>query len=515
MESVKYFKINFAKRIRINILVLERDTLYTHLLHTFNMLTTLADTRTSVWIVDKYYSTVYSSPWIRNVLCINSPDELPKITEIFPVLPELISSPNTLYPVLLNLNHHTGTLKLVDLVVVEQKIGDSNCFVVEIRECAAGSQNNSDWSDITLFEDSPIPIWDEDFSHIKIRLDELKKEGVTSIRDYLTNNLKEFEYIISLLIVNRINKAVVELNEASSKEEVLHGFRNLTTEQSFEYVLRQLEAIWNGETSCEFDASLVTMKGNLRYINLKWTVVIGNETTYKHIYLTTTDLTNRIKEENKYLQRANKEKETLLKEVHHRVKNNLQIITSLIRLQLSGTTNETAKNLLKVSLNRINSIASVHELLYKSNQFSSIDYNEYIRHLVDSLVSSMVDDKLITVEVDVEPVHIPLVSAIPLGLLINEIITNSIKHAFPNGTNGKVFLHLKRLDNKKVLLRVGDNGTGFRINGTTGSEETLGLSLIENLAEQLSGELHRSTVDGTIYELRFEVAKDTKLSLRP
>ncbi len=468
------------------------------------MLTTLADSRTSVWIVDSYYSTVYSSPWIRNTLYIEGKD-LPKITDVFPILPELISSPSTHYPVLLNLSH-TSTPKLVELIVVEQKIGDSGCFVIEIRECTHGSDKaSSDWSDITLFEDSPIPIWDEDFSLIKIRLDELKNQGVTSIRQYLTNNLEEFEHISSLLIVNRINKAVVELNEASSKEEVLQGFRNLTTEQSFEYILRQLEAIWNGETSCEFDASLITMKGNMRFINLKWTVVIGNETTYKHIYLTTTDLTNRIKEENKYLQRANKEKETLLKEVHHRVKNNLQIITSLIRLQLSGTSDEGAKNLLKVSLNRINSIASVHELLYKSDQFSSIDYNEYIRHLVDSLVRSMVEDKSISVEVEVEPVHIPLDSAIPLGLLINEIITNSIKHAFPDKKNGKLFLHLKRLEHNKILLRVGDNGIGFRINEIENSEEeTLGLSLIENLAEQLSGELHRSTIDGTIYELRFK-----------
>ncbi len=480
------------------------------------MLTTLADNRTSIWIVDKTYTTVYTSPWIKSTLHIKSP-ELPIILDVFPVLQELIESPSTQFPVLLQLNHCVDSTKFVDIVVVEQVVNDKACFVVEIRECiSAANKSNSEWSDITLFEDSPIPIWDEDFSEIKIRLDQLKKDGVKSIREYLTKNPDEFVHISSLLKVNRINKAVVELNEANSKEEVLDGFRNLTTDKSFDYILNQLEAIWKGQTSCEFDASLITMKGNLRYINLKWTVVIGNETTYKHIYLTTTDLTHRIKEENRYLQQANKEKETLLKEVHHRVKNNLQIITSLIRLQLGGTTNETAKGLLKVSLNRINSIASVHELLYKSNQFSSIDYNEYIQHLVDSLVKSMVDDKTIEVEVEVERVHIPLVSAIPLGLLINEIITNSIKHAFPNERIGKVFLHLKRLEDKQILLRVGDNGIGIR-NTTLDnlSEDTLGLSLIENLAEQLSGELHRSTIDGTVYELRFDVGKDAKLSLRP
>ena len=480
------------------------------------MLTTLADNRTSIWIIDSSYSTVYSSPWIKLTLSLEN-NELPPIQNVFPILKELIESPSTQYPVMLQLNHCVDSPKFVDLVVVEQLINEQPCFVIEIRECiSAINKANSDWSDITLFEDSPIPIWDEDFSGIKIRLDELKQEGVKSIREHLTRNPDEFVYISSLLKVNRINKAVVELNEANSKDEVLQGFRNLTTDQSFDYILRQLEAIWDGKTSCEFDASLVTMKGNLRYINLKWTVVIGNETTYKHIYLTTTDLTHRIKEENKYLQQANKEKETLLKEVHHRVKNNLQIITSLIRLQLGGTSNETAKSLLKVSLNRINSIASVHELLYKSNQFSSINYSEYIQHLVDSLVKSMVEDKAIEVEVEVERVRIPLFSAIPLGLLINEIITNSIKHAFPNERIGKVFLHLKRIDDKQILLRVGDDGIGIRnIDPENLPEDTLGLSLIENLSEQLSGELHRSTADGTVYELRFEVEKETRLSLRP
>ena len=481
------------------------------------MLTTLADNRTSIWIVDSSYATVYTSPWIHITLDLENQKSV-FLTDIFPVLPELIESTSTQYPVLLQLNHSSGPPKFVEVVVVAQSVNNCNCYIIEIRECVSGSNKvNSDWSDITLFEDSPIPIWDEDFSAIKIRLDELKEQGVKSIRKHLIEFPEEFVKISSLLKVNRINKAVVELNEASSKEEVLSGFRNLTTEKSFDYIVTQLEAIWNGQTSCEFDATLITLKGNLRYINFKWTVVIGNETTYKHIYLTTTDLTHRIKEENRYLQQANKEKETLLKEVHHRVKNNLQIITSLIRLQLGGTSNETAKNLLKVSLNRINSIASVHELLYKSNQFSSIDYNEYIQHLVDYLVKSMVDDKSIEVEVDVEKVHIPLVSAIPLGLLINEIITNSIKHAFPNQQKGKVFLQLKRVDEKVVLLRVGDNGTGFRITDSNPiqEEETLGLSLIENLAEQLSGDLQRSSIDGTVYELRFEVSRNARVYERP
>lgn len=484
------------------------------------MLTTGIPTHSALWIVDDTLKTLHASMNLCTVLGVDCESLRNRtLSDLFPIIEELIKSENTVYPVTINLEERKGKRHYIELIARYQSMGDAGMWILEFfdKHGMLELEHESSSSDTTLFEDSPIPIWDEDFSMIKQRLDELRAFGVISIRSFFQEHPEELLAISSLLRVNRINKAVVELNEASGKHEVLDGFRKLTTTESNEYIIVQLEAIWNNETCCEFDAKLITMKGNLRYVNFKWTVVPGSEKTYDRIYLTTTDLTKRIKEENLYLQQANKEKETLLREVHHRVKNNLQIITSLIRLQLGNTGNTPAKKLLEVSLSRISSIASVHELLYKSNQFSSIDYSEYIHHLVESLINSMADPGQIDVEIEVDDVKIPLDSAIPLGLLINEILTNSIKHAFQPGKRGKIHLKLLKEEDDRIVLKVGDNGNGFSLPSSTSDDEheTLGLSLIDNLAEQLSGTLTCSSHEGTQYVLAFKVNGKARASVQP
>jgi PAS domain S-box-containing protein len=357
----------------------------------------------------------------------------------------------------------------------------------------------------SLFEDSPIPIWDEDFSGVKEELDVLKLQGVSDPRSYFEVHSDELYRVVSRMIVNKINMAVVELNEGVSKEDVLNNFKRLLTKKSFEYALRQIEAIWNNETVCEFDAELKTLKGNKRYVHFKWTVVKGYEDNYKRVYLTTTDLSERIKEENLSLQRSNREKETLLKEVHHRVKNNLQIISSLLKLQSYTTDDPQISHIIEVSLSRISSMAKVHELLYRSTEFSRIDYEDYLDTLISSLISTMSEkEQKIDATIDVADIQFNIDTAIPLGLLINEILTNSMKHAFKGLEKGKIYVKIIQISENEYILFIGDNGIGYN-HESSFNNDTLGMSLIQSLTEQISGSLQLlKEQKGTHYKIYFQ-----------
>jgi PAS domain S-box-containing protein len=402
------------------------------------------------------------------------------------------------------------TLNSIPLFYKEEYIGVLTTIIdisEEKRNALILKENFSQYA--SLFEDSPIPIWDEDFSEIKKEIDLLKASGVKSLKKYFLKNPHELERISEKLIVRNINQAVVEINEAKNKEEVLTNFKYLVTEESIKYALIQLEAIANGKTSCEFDAELKTLQGNKRFVHLKWSVVKGFENDYSRVYLTTTDLTERIKEENLALQRSNREKAMLLKEVHHRVKNNLQIISSLLKLQSNTIDNQDVQAIFEVSLNRIYSMAKVHELLYKSTEFSEINYKEYVETLINSLISTMIhNSQEIQVDIKVDDIKININTAIPLGLIINEILTNSFKHGLNNGLAGMIYVHIIKLNEDHFLLSIGDNGKGFKDIPVNQEDETLGLSLIESLTEQLSGTLKKLDLsDGTHYELEFSMVK--------
>jgi two-component sensor histidine kinase len=358
----------------------------------------------------------------------------------------------------------------------------------------------------SLFDDCPVPIWDEDFSKIKGYIEKLKDEGVTNFRTYFEANPRALDECASLLIVNDLNQAVVDLNQATSKEHMLNHFTELINENSPRYVIDQFEAIANNELSCEFDAELVTFNGIKRHVHLKWTVVKGFEKTYAKVYLTTTDVTKRIIAENLLLQHSNREKELLLKEIHHRVKNNLQIVTSLLNLQSNSIEDEKTKSLFEISLHRISSMALVHELLYQSKDFSQINYGSYLEKLIHPLIESMNPaGSDISLNIQADEISLNINTSIPLGLLINEIITNSLKHGFDVNQTGEIYLRLHNDGDSNYRLCIGDNGNGYDKDFNIEEADSLGLQLIHSLSEQLSGTISRDcNMKGTHYCVRFE-----------
>ena len=201
-----------------------------------------------------------------------------------------------------------------------------------------------------------------------------------------------------------------------------------------------------------------------------------------------------------------KEKEILLKEIHHRVKNNLQVISSILNLQSSFVTDENTLEILQESRNRIRSMAIIHENLYRTEDFSSINFSSYLENLLANLVASYRINEEVLLETNMEEVDLILDQAIPCGLLMNELITNSLKYAWKQGEKGTITINLKQ-EKTTIHLNVFDDGVGLPFNFYEKKTETLGLQLVETLIEQLDGQLDVQNENGTKYFIKFENIK--------
>jgi len=201
-----------------------------------------------------------------------------------------------------------------------------------------------------------------------------------------------------------------------------------------------------------------------------------------------------------------KEKEILLKEIHHRVKNNLQVISSILNLQSSFVTDEKTLEILQESRNRIRTMAVIHENLYRTEDFSSINFSNYLQNLLGNLVASYRINEEVVLVTELEDVDLILDQAIPCGLLVNELITNALKYAWKQGEKGTITIHLSQKKNI-IHLYIFDDGVGLPFNFKDNKPETLGLQLVETLLEQLDGELDVENENGTKYFIKFENSK--------
>ncbi|MDB3906729.1 PAS domain S-box protein [Crocinitomicaceae bacterium] len=202
-----------------------------------------------------------------------------------------------------------------------------------------------------------------------------------------------------------------------------------------------------------------------------------------------------------------KEKDVLLKEIHHRVKNNLQVISSILNLQSSFVSDENTLGILQESRNRIRSMAIIHENLYRTEDFASIKFDNYLRNLTANLIASYSVDRKIEFSADLQEVDLVLDQAIPCGLLTNELITNALKYAW-EGKDGAAKIQLKlEQEGDMITLTIADNGVGLPQAFEEMQSDTLGLQLVTTLAEQLDAELSVDTKQGTEFQLSFENVK--------
>lgn len=202
------------------------------------------------------------------------------------------------------------------------------------------------------------------------------------------------------------------------------------------------------------------------------------------------------------------EKEVLLKEIHHRVKNNMQIISSLISLQSDYAENEDTVKMFDDSKNRIRSMALIHEKLYQSDDLSLIDFSDYIESLASKLLEFYgLNARIITLKVDASDITLSIDSAIPCGLIINELISNSIKHAFPEEKEGSINIGMHEI-NDNYVLTVEDNGVGFPEKIDFRNTDSLGLQIVQTLTLQLGGEIELESNGGTKFTICFNEKVD-------
>jgi two-component sensor histidine kinase len=200
-----------------------------------------------------------------------------------------------------------------------------------------------------------------------------------------------------------------------------------------------------------------------------------------------------------------REKETLLKEIHHRVKNNLQVIASLLRLQARYLKDDESRAIFEESQNRVHSISLVHEKLYRADDLARIDFNDYLVTLTRGLTDSWGSGSSIQVNVQAEGVQLTVDTAIPCGLIVTELVTNALKHAFPNGSRGAILVAAQNRDGC-MTLTVQDDGRGLPEKIDFRKSGSLGLELVNSLVRQLGAKLGIIRSPGTTFHIEFQHA---------
>jgi two-component sensor histidine kinase len=207
------------------------------------------------------------------------------------------------------------------------------------------------------------------------------------------------------------------------------------------------------------------------------------------------------------LERRVQEKDLLLSEIHHRVKNSLQVVSSLLNLEAGRIHDPAVNEMLQMTQNRIRSMAMIHQTLYQSKDFAEVDFHAFLQSFVPTLIQSYsVFPDQISLNFHVAELQLPIDAAIPCGLIVNELISNALKHAFPKGRAGKIDIDFSRARDGDVSLSVKDDGVGLPAGFNFENSETLGVQLVSMLAGQLQGKVTIESQGGTGFQVQFPLA---------
>jgi PAS domain S-box-containing protein len=260
--------------------------------------------------------------------------------------------------------------------------------------------------------------------------------------------------------------------------------------------------------SCEYRT--VRTDGETRVIQAHGQVSVDEAGQPVRVIGTAQDITTRkalerqIEARSREITAALRDKEVLLKEIHHRVKNNLQVISSLLNLQATHLTDPAARAMFAESQDRVHSIALVHEKLYQSSDLAHLDLGEYVVALIKSLLHSTdAEMRGISARVHVEPLTLNVDKAIPCGLIINELVTNSLKHAFPRPRSGTITISVRQYEPGRLEMAIEDDGVGFPPGVVPGGTDSLGLSLVLTFAHQLEADVDVQGTPHAAFRFRF------------
>lgn len=287
-----------------------------------------------------------------------------------------------------------------------------------------------------------------------------------------------------------IGTKIFELVKPEALKEISESFMNhVDTDQYFKTLI----------------VPALNRRGEELILEIRSAKIVEEDANYMGFEGIARDITDITRATNQLINSIN-EKDILLKEIHHRVKNNMQIISSLINLQIDHLNDKNAINTLKESQNRIITMATLHEKLYLTSNFSRINQEEYVSSLVRGLFSSYAANERIKSIIHVDPVDLNIETSVPCGLIINELVSNSLLHGFPHGMTGTIWVSL-RSHGDNYELRVADDGVGIPDEINYKDTDSLGLELVQNLVNQLDGEIELIQNDKTEFKIIFNELK--------
>jgi PAS domain S-box-containing protein len=301
----------------------------------------------------------------------------------------------------------------------------------------------------------------------------------------------------------KVNRRLCELLGYPENELLSKTFSDITHPEDIQIGLDNLKRQISGEADyTSFEKRYVRKDGEVIHVIVSPALIRNSEGTPQHFVGLWQDITERKRAEEQIL-RSLEEKEVLLKEIHHRVKNNMNVITSLLSLQSRYIRDKDALRIFRDGQNRIRAMARVHEKLYQSEDFSKVNINDYIEVLAKDLFNAYhISESSVSLKVNAGDVFLDIDFLIPCGLIINEIVSNSLKHGFREGRKGEISISLTSDASGKRLV-VSDNGIGMPEGFDIDKSETLGLLLVNSLVSQLRGTMEIDSNEGTTYQITF------------
>jgi PAS domain S-box-containing protein len=335
-----------------------------------------------------------------------------------------------------------------------------------------------------------------------------KEEELKQIRKNL-ENAQRIAHIGSWVYNKRVNKIfnsselyrILGITNEPESFDFDEGMSHIHTDDR-EVTKEKLKKAIEERASYQNEDRIIRPNGEIRFVKIVGEPMYDEHGVFIGMQGTLQDITE-IKRINDELLKSLNEKELILKEIHHRVKNNLQVVSSLLRLQAESIEDKAAIGYLKMSEQRVKSMALIHQQLYRTKDLSRIDFREYIEDLCNYLFFSYdISFSRVSLQIEVDEIYFGIDTALPCGLIINELVTNAIKHAFPDYSVGSLTVKLQRMATGKYNLTVKDDGKGANKMDFE-KTSTLGMELVKTLTEQLEGEIKLDVESGTEITISF------------
>lgn len=329
---------------------------------------------------------------------------------------------------------------------------------------------------------------------------ELKKsrEGYKTIFENTGTAMLLVDKNMDILLANTYFKDILALNDDTQHK---YNFKELMTQKDHSKLEDYKIGLENNQDEFKnYEFQLINKKNEERNFFATFAFIKGTQESL----ISLIDITEHKKADDK-IKESLKEKEILLREIHHRVKNNLQIISVLLSLQSEEIEDPKILEKYKESENRIHSMALIHERMYQSQDLSSIDFTDYVENLIADITYAYgFDSQMLEIKMDLDKSNLSIETVMPLGLIINELVSNSLKYAFKDVENNKINIIFKKEENNKFKLEIMDNGIGFPEDIDFENTRSLGLQLVNELVSQIDGTIKLEANKGTHFTIHFQ-----------